>query len=322
MRTKRENETLDIDCFEVGNHYSRHEIANIGRVSPLYNNKEWTGIVEFANVFLLFVTLIKPKDRPKEHHYLDFFRDSDFFWDSQSGQDQNHPQILRIIENQKKIVLFCRSNEKIKSKTQSFTYCGELIPEAYQDNKPVKFRFFSLEYDRNVNDVLNTIYDWKPSNKRSLLTIQNHNRIETLIERLKKLQDTESEAKTKRRREQQILTEILFHNKSVEICSICHKELPVILLHAAHIKKRAQCSSEEKKDPKIVMPLCKIGCDDLFEHGFILVNEEGYVTKNQNKFISKDLDTHIGSLEGLKCISFCAETAKYFKDRYISNISD
>ena len=45
-------------------------------------------------------------------------------------------------------------------------------------------------------------------------------------------------------------------------------------LVAAHIKKRAACSLEEKKDYKsIVMPMCSFGCDYLYERGYIAVSD-------------------------------------------------
>ena len=33
----------------------------------------------------------------------------------------------------------------------------------------------------------------------------------------------------------------------------------------AHKKKRSKCSFNERIDPNIVMPLCKFGCDHLYE---------------------------------------------------------
>ena len=95
--------------------------------------------------------------------------------------------------------------------------------------------------------------------------------------------------------------------------------MPVRLLHAAHIKKRAKCTEEERTDPNIVMPLCKLGCDDLFEQGFILIDNKGLVRKNRNTPVSKDLDLHLESLVELKCTSFNKNTAPYFKHRYASN---
>tara|TARA_R110002153_G_scaffold12031_1_gene45722 strand:- start:344 stop:1324 length:981 start_codon:yes stop_codon:yes gene_type:complete len=318
-RLPREDETLRIENFEIGYSYSRHEIAKIGKVSPLINNKEWTGIVEFSNIFILFVTLVKADDKPKSQHYLDYFDNSKFYWESQDRQDQKNEQILRIIDNSKEIVLFCRHHEKTKSTTQPFFYFGELAPESYQDNKPVKFRFHSLDYSPNISQDLQQIYNWKPPSSATSITIQNYDPLESLKKRLANMEFTDTEATVKRRREQQILADILFLDKTEESCSICHKVMPTELLHAAHIKQRSECTKKEKTDPNIVMPLCKLGCDDLFEQGFILINSKGRIKKNSNTLISKDLDLHLESLVELECTSFNKNTAPYFKHRYASN---
>ena len=50
---------------------------------------------------------------------------------------------------------------------------------------------------------------------------------------------------------------------------------------AAHIKKRSFSSTEEKLDYKnIVMPMCKFGCDELYEKGYIII-KDGQVVINK-----------------------------------------
>lgn len=57
-------------------------------------------------------------------------------------------------------------------------------------------------------------------------------------------------------------------------CGICNKEYPINLLITAHIKKQTHCTFEEKLDYKnIVMPMCKMGCDDLYEKGYIFIRD-------------------------------------------------
>jgi hypothetical protein len=48
--------------------------------------------------------------------------------------------------------------------------------------------------------------------------------------------------------------------------------LPGSLLVLAHIKKRAAANEKERIDPNIGVPMCKLGCDALFELGWIGVN--------------------------------------------------
>jgi len=56
------------------------------------------------------------------------------------------------------VYLFCRVHEKLKSQTQPFVYCGRLVPEDYQDRRPVKVRYTSAEYRPALSDELDAIY--------------------------------------------------------------------------------------------------------------------------------------------------------------------
>jgi len=78
------------------------------------------------------------------------------------------------------------------------------------------------------------------------------------------------------RGEQSELRRRLLRGRTVALCSICGEELNESLLVAAHIKKRASCSGEEKLDPQVVVLMCKLGCDALYEYGYLSV-EHGVV---------------------------------------------
>ena len=45
----------------------------------------------------------------------------------------------------------------------------------------------------------------------------------------------------------------------------------------------------ERKNPDIVMPVCKVGCDDFFEKGYILVNSNGAIKANPKMEYSSEL---------------------------------
>ena len=61
-------------------------------------------------------------------------------------------------------------------------------------------------------------------------------------------------------------------------CALCGRILPRELLVAAHIKKRAVCTDDEKRDlDNIAMPACTFGCDALYERGYITVDADGKV---------------------------------------------
>ncbi|MFF1318049.1 hypothetical protein ACFVZZ_01210 [Streptomyces chartreusis] len=55
-------------------------------------------------------------------------------------------------------------------------------------------------------------------------------------------------------------------------CALCGCTLPGTFLIAAHIKKRAMCSDDEKRDlANIAMLACTLGCDAVYEHGYVTV---------------------------------------------------
>lgn len=62
------------------------------------------------------------------------------------------------------------------------------------------------------------------------------------------------------------------------ICAICAREFSSMLLVAAHIKPRSECSETELRDlDHIAVPMCLFGCDALFERGWISVSPEGEI---------------------------------------------
>jgi hypothetical protein len=47
---------------------------------------------------------------------------------------------------------------------------------------------------------------------------------------------------------------------------------------AAHIIPRALCTEEERRDfDAVAMPACLLGCDALFEHGYLTVGADGVI---------------------------------------------
>lgn len=79
----------------------------------------------------------------------------------------------------------------------------------------------------------------------------------------------------KTRREQSRLQKHLFGGLSMSTCALCSKSLPVELLRAAHIKRRDNSSYEERINLANVMAACTLGCDELFERGYLYVDDSG-----------------------------------------------
>ncbi|MCM1957841.1 hypothetical protein NCZ17_00450 [Acinetobacter modestus] len=97
---------------------------------------------------------------------------------------------------------------------------------------------------------------------------------ELYLRRLRALLDigTDETREQTARKEQHILQEWLFKNKTHETCAICGQEFSVKTLVTAHKKPRSDCNDAERLDPYIVMPVCLMGCDYLYENMYIYID--------------------------------------------------
>lgn len=92
------------------------------------------------------------------------------------------------------------------------------------------------------------------------------------------LGETDAETISRRRREQARLRAHLLGRRVSANYDICGRGLPAALLVAAHIIPRAVSDNEHRKDfASIAMLSCSLGCDDLFERGYVVVDEAGVV---------------------------------------------
>lgn len=84
------------------------------------------------------------------------------------------------------------------------------------------------------------------------------------------------------RKEQQRARKRLLKGKSEGTCFLCGRLMSAEFLIAAHIKRRSECTAEEKRDIDAVMMLaCKFGCDYLFEIGYIGI-QSGFLRVSNN----------------------------------------
>jgi hypothetical protein len=115
------------------------------------------------------------------------------------------------------------------------------------------------------------------------------------------------------RAEQQRLRQYLFGLVDVGQCALCNCTLPVGLLVAAHIKARAKCIMRERNDYQYnIFPLCSLGCDALFERGYLVV-ANGAVARGPAKPLSPDLVKRLTVLHG-KIVSYYNKgSAVYFR---------
>ena len=126
------------------------------------------------------------------------------------------------------------------------------------------------------------------------------------------LPETEQEFTSKRRLEQGFLRKKLFNNNTSGVCSCCGKKYPVSMLWCSHIKKRSKCSEQEKRDFNIVLPMCRFGCDELFEKGYISVNKEGIIFQVK-EVLNMNVKDYIDKLVNKKCSDYHNLNSKYFE---------
>ena len=136
--------------------------------------------------------------------------------------------------------------------------------------------------------------------------IEFHNTVENMDE-------LSGKHMTLTRKEQGKWRKMLFPlGKRKEMCGICNKEYMVNMLVCAHIKKRSKCSIDEQKDFNNIAPMCKFGCDDLFEKGYITV-VNGKIVINTKESTDPMLN-YLSSIDGNDCRYWIKDKSeKYFK---------
>lgn len=133
---------------------------------------------------------------------------------------------------------------------------------------------------------------------------------------LDSLESLDTKSESYGRLEQGFIRNHLFKGKKYSTCGICNKEYPVSFLVAAHIKKRSSCTLDEKKDYRLIaMPMCRFGCDELYEKGYIAVNE-GKVLQIKSDPITSLIQKYIDNVIDNDCKYWNKSSSKYFKWHY------
>ena len=120
------------------------------------------------------------------------------------------------------------------------------------------------------------------------------------------------------RGEQSELRRRLLRNRLEAPCSVCGEVLPEHMLVAAHIKKRSKCSRQEKLDPQVVVLMCKLGCDALYEYGYLSV-ANGIVTTRHRATDPEKITQLLGRLNGRDFLEWTLSRSRYF-DWHIANV--
>jgi hypothetical protein len=125
-------------------------------------------------------------------------------------------------------------------------------------------------------------------------------------------EDLDGWQETVRRLEQSRLRRVLLGGQDEGKCALCGRVFPIGFLVAAHIKKRSLCSDAEKRDVRgNIMPACRLGCDELFERGYLRV-ENGRMRCSSRKPMSGAIRDYLAPLEGTTVEGWQTH-AKYFE---------
>lgn len=200
--------------------------------------------------------------------------------------------------------------DEIKNQSIEMSSVNTLL--GYSANNYV-FGVMVLDQDKS-NKMMNAFDFFSPTYVPAITEEQAEKELEAVIDELEQNTSLEREVKGRARKEQNIIRGYLFGTKQTCSCGICGEEYPVDLLVAAHIKKRAHCSRREKSDIKhIAIPMCKFGCDDLFERGYIGVQRGEVISLVDTEYLPKSVKDYIENIQGKTCDSWNVENDKYFE---------
>jgi hypothetical protein len=117
----------------------------------------------------------------------------------------------------------------------------------------------------------------------------------------------------KGRVEQSYLRAQLLQKRTIAECEMCGQLLPADLLVAAHIKPRSDCTMHERRDAQfVVFLLCSLGCDALYERGYVSVDDRGRFLIARIGTRAGDLRRRLASTKEL-CRVWTAEASAYFE---------
>ncbi|WP_158846718.1 hypothetical protein [Saccharothrix deserti] len=125
----------------------------------------------------------------------------------------------------------------------------------------------------------------------------------------------DSIAQVKIRLEQRRLRSLLADHRASAQCALCGDLFPLDFLVAAHIKKRASCTDDERRDlNNVAMLACTFGCDALYESGWITVDDNGLVrTRPPDRVPRGSMRDRLSHLKGRPCTAYTPSSAPYFE---------
>jgi hypothetical protein len=115
------------------------------------------------------------------------------------------------------------------------------------------------------------------------------------------------------RKEQAKLRKRKFGGELEISCELCGRVLPVRTVRAAHIKRRSHLHFPDHFNIANIMAACTLGCDELFEHGYIYVDHHGAIRATSRcARYPAIVDFFERELSGKACTAHRAESERFF----------
>jgi hypothetical protein len=78
-----------------------------------------------------------------------------------------------------------------------------------------------------------------------------------------------------------------------------------------------ECTEKQRRDAEnVVFPLCMLGCDALYEQGFVSVNCEGKVVATARPSLPVKLKRRLEQIDGRRCDAWTKTNKDYFAWHY------
>lgn len=129
------------------------------------------------------------------------------------------------------------------------------------------------------------------------------------------LEETDILVLANQRAEQRFLRTTLLRSFPAQ-CAMCHRMFPENLPVAGHIKPRRACSHEERLDYiNVAMLVCVLGCDSLYEKGYLGVDSMGRIVIGSGQSAGA-ANGILSSLADNQCLRHNEKTGAHFAWHY------
>ncbi len=116
------------------------------------------------------------------------------------------------------------------------------------------------------------------------------------------------------RLEQRKLRKSKFGDWSHVSCELCGRLFPRRLVRAAHIKRRSWLEPGEYLQLANIMAACTFGCDELFEHGYVYVDQSGRIRPGTQMQPGSSIENVFkDQLAERICAAYSMDSARFFE---------